>query len=443
MSIRLRLSFIIVALFLSAISNSFLTHWLGQVGEEKMKWVNHTHEVLYATERFLSAMKDAETGQRGYLLTEDLSYLEPYYSGLKLAKEEMSNLNSITTNKPEQKELLIKINNQMQYKFEELSETISLVQNGEKEKALELVMINKGKEYMDTIRGYFSTFTNNEMILLERRKGDLKEYKAVLTTLVFVEIVFFIGLYLATFWFLNKNLFLPLKLLVKTAEKVEKGKKLEASDIVDKDEVGILLSAFYNMAEKVYERERSLDHKAKHDSLTGLKNRETVLQDIEESIAKSQKSKTKIAILFIDLNSFKQVNDTLGHDFGDFILKEAALRFSLSVRSSDTIFRLGGDEFLIIIKNIENISHVFGVIKKIQNEFSVPMVFKGKSIDISISIGVSISPDDSVNSDELIEYSDIAMYASKKDKGNSYQLFDRSMLKRVGDKAVIRKDENP
>ncbi len=435
MSIRFRLSFLIVVLFLAAISNSIFTFWLEELGEEKLKWVNHTHEVIDTTERLLSVMKDAETGQRGYLLTGNTSYLEPYHNALIVATEELSRLKELTSDNPSQQKLLAKIAEQIEYKFEELAETVSLTQAGNRPAALEIVLLNKGKQYMETIRDDFSTFTNNEMILLEHRKGDFRENRAEITTLIFVEVSLFVGLAVVTFLFLSKSLFSPLQLLVKSAEKIEKGQKLEASDILEKDEMGHLLSAFYVMGEKVYEREKSLDRKAKHDSLTGLRNRTTALQEIEMSVLQSKKSNNKTAILFIDLNSFKQVNDSKGHEYGDRLLVETAVRLSASVRSSDVVFRLGGDECLIVLKNIIDINDVLGVIQKIENEFRVPAEIKGEVIDISISIGVSMAPDDSTNSSELIEFSDIAMYASKKDDNATYKLFERSMLKRASDKA--------
>lgn len=435
MSIQLKLSFLILALFITAMTSAVFIFWLESIGEKKLKWVNHTHEVLYTTEKLLSAMKDAETGQRGYLLTEDTSYLEPYHNGLVVAKEEFSKLKNLTLDNPDQQNLLLRIGEEMQYKFEELAETVALVQADKKSEAFEIVSLNKGKQYMDIIRGYFFTFTNNEIILLEIREGDFRKNRAEITTLVFVKFVVFFVLSLVTFLFLHKNLFSPLTLLVRSVEKIEKGQRLEAADIVGKDEMGHLLSAFYEMGHKVYEREKSLDYKAKHDSLTGLKNRTTLLQEIEKTVSKSQESKYKTAILFLDLNSFKQINDSLGHDFGDLVLKEAAFRLSASIRSSDAIFRLGGDEFLIIFKNITDINNVYHFIHKIQNEFGKPAEIRGKTIDISISIGVSIAPDDSTNSSELIEFSDIAMYASKRDKNAAYKLFERSMLRRAGDRS--------
>ncbi|WP_196138437.1 Npt1/Npt2 family nucleotide transporter [Aliikangiella sp. G2MR2-5] len=432
MSIRFKLSSLILILFIAAILNSVFFFRIEHLGQEKIAWIDHTHSVLYSTEKLLSAIKDAETGHRGYLLTEDIVYLKPYYDGLTFAKEELNRLTSLTSNKPLQQNVMMKISEQFQLMFKGLANSISLVQEGKRAEALKLVSLNESKAYMDSIRDYFSDFTKNELILLEKRKGDYREYRTQITTIIVIEVVLFIGLALITFQYLNKSLFSPLKLLVKNAEKVKKGEAIKTVDIVGQDEMGSLLSTFYDMGEKVYQREQKLAHEVKHDSLTGLKNRSTVLPEIEESISRTKVSKTKTAILFIDLDSFKQVNDTLGHEIGDLILKQTASKLASSVRSRDSVFRLGGDEFLVIVKDLESTENVITIIQKIRNATSEPLEVNGSFIDTSLSIGVSISPDDSICSTELIKYADIAMYASKKEN-TDYKLFRRDMLKRASD----------
>jgi len=433
LSIRLKLWVLLSVLFSAAIFNALFTFQLESYGEEKLKWVNHTHEVLSIKEALLSAMKDAETGQRGYLLTSNTSYLEPYHSGRIDAVEKFAELKELTSDNAGQQVILKSVNKQMGLKFEELAETIHQTQSGNKSKAVEMVVQNKGKQYMDNIRSHLSAFTHTELVLLEQRKGDFRKNRAQITTLISVEVAFFIGLAIITLFFLQRSFFHPLKLLVKSAKKVEAGDKLEVSDIVEKDELGHLLSTFYLMSEKVYQREQVLGHKAHHDELTGLKNRVTVSKEIEQSISDLQQSGGKLAVLFIDLNLFKQVNDTLGHDVGDLILKETANRLNSSVRSSDTVFRVGGDEFLVIARNLTTISDVHYLIDNMLNAFDEPAIIQGKPVDISISIGAAVSPDDTSCGSEIMKYSDVAMYEAKRDKDSNYKMFDKDMLKRASD----------
>ncbi len=140
-----------------------------------------------------------------------------------------------------------------------------------------------------------------------------------------------------------------------------------------------------------------------------------------------------MTILFIDLNGFKQLNDMLGHDAGDEILKETANRLKESVRSEDVVFRIGGDEFVVILKNITQASDARIVVTSILERFTTPFMFQGKPLEISLSIGIATSPDDSKNSEEILKFADIAMYSAKRDTSTNYRFFDNTMLKRESD----------
>lgn len=433
MSIRSKLSFLLACLFVASIGNAVFTFILEKSGDEKLAWVNHTNKVLNITEGFLSSMKDSETGQRGYLLTANISYLEPYIDGINKSKDRFNKLKELTLDNILQQKILDSIKVEMNLKFEELSKTIELFQNGNKNKALILVKENKGKKYMDDIRAQFNLFITNELILLEKRKGELAENRIQIRTLIFVEIIFFIGLAIITFMFMQRKFFLPIQLLLLCADKVKTGEELDVSDIVEKDEMGNLLSTFFFMSKSVYDRERSLDYTSKHDELTGLKNRISMFSEIEHAIHGLETSSEKLAILFLDLNSFKQVNDSLGHDIGDLVLKETADRINSSVRSNDTVFRIGGDEFLIIARAVKDVSDIQAVVANILKAFKTKAIIQGHSIDISISIGVAILPDDTNDSREVVKFADIAMYVAKRDKEANYKIFNKGMLRRSND----------
>ena len=435
MSIRLKLIFFISFLFLSAMGNSLFTFQLEKYGDEKLTWVNHTNEVILETKNLIGYIKDMETGQRGYLLTEDTSYLEPYHTGLINSKDHFERLRELTIDNPLQQKRLISLKKSMHLKFDELAETIKLTQenHGNASVALKIVKQNKGKQYMDNITQILKDFTNTEMILLEERKGDFRTHKAKITILVIAELLFFIFLAIMTISFLNKNLFHPLKLLLSSTHKMEKGERVDFTDLTSKDEIGYLLTSFLKMNSKVHERTKKLDYKAHHDELTGLKNRASMYLEIENDIKHLKDFKTKFAVLFLDLNKFKELNDTLGHDAGDAMLVETANRLKDSVRCDDIVFRLGGDEFIVLLKNVKNSLEVENILSHILKATKTPVMIQGKPVDISLSIGVAISPDDTNSSEEILKYSDIAMYAAKADKSIAYKFFDKNMLKRSND----------
>lgn len=437
MSIRFKLTILLGALFFTSILNSIFTFKLEAFGEDKLKWVMHTHEVINTSQKLLSAIKDAETGQRGFLLTENPSYLEPYYTGVIAAKEHFYDLKNLTEGNLKQQELLVSIEKNMVLKFAELSETVDLAQNGDISAALAIVTDNKGKLFMNKIRQQLSEFTNAELVLLEQRKGDFRQNRAQITTLVAVEFVVFIGLALFTIAFLQRSFFAPLRLLLQSAKIVESGAPIKASDIVEKNEMGHLLSTFIAMSDKVFERERVLSHKAEHDELTGLQNKSNLLEELDARVQDCCLKEGLLAVIFLDLNSFKQINDNFGHEVGDLVLQETATRLTAAVRSSDMLFRVGGDEFLIIAGDIKQTGDIHRVIKQILLAFESPANIRGETMSIDVSIGASIAPEHSIDSKMLIRYADTAMYVSKRDSQSSYKLFNSEMLKRSSDLKTV------
>ena len=197
--------------------------------------------------------------------------------------------------------------------------------------------------------------------------------------------------------------------------------------------MGNLLSAFFKMNEIVHEKTEALTYKAHHDELTGLKNRSMVNDDLEYALQHAKRSHSKVAVYFIDLNKFKEINDTLGHDVGDEVLVKTAQLLTKTVRRRDNIYRLGGDEFLIIGQEITQDSGVKRLSSKLLAQFSTSMIIGTEPMDVSLSIGVAIYPDHAQQGEELVKYADIAMYEAKKDEGTTCCDFTPSMLKRESD----------
>ncbi|GIU22597.1 diguanylate cyclase [Shewanella schlegeliana] len=436
MSIRFKLGLLLSLLFFAAIGNTVFTFILEEYGEEKLEWVIHTHEVLIESERLIGAVIDAETGQRGYLLTQDSAYLEPYHIGVSSVDRHLQELFRLTSDNLSQQKRLENISGLLTKKLAELDLTINLTQENTPSsisEASSIVKNNSGKNYMDAIRDELTSFNNEELVLLEQRKGAFNESRAYITTLIGAEILFFVFLSIITAMFVKNKFYQPLGMMIEATAKMERGERQEVSDILPKDEMGYLLSRFYQMSETVYAKAKLLDYEANHDYLTGLKNRTGLDTGVDYSI-KALSYGQKLAIFFIDLNKFKVLNDSLGHDVGDEILKESALRIKESVRSNDAVYRFGGDEFVVIVNDIKEADHAKIVAEKMLAKFSSPFLCRGHVIDISLSIGISISPEDSLQSCELINRADIAMYAAKRDESVNYKFFDNSMLCRVNDK---------
>ncbi|NMM13845.1 MAG: diguanylate cyclase [Rhodoferax sp.] len=166
---------------------------------------------------------------------------------------------------------------------------------------------------------------------------------------------------------------------------------------------------------------------ANHDGLTGLPNRALFVERLRHAIAHAHRNREKVAVMFLDLDKFKQINDTLGHHVGDQLLQVVAQRLTTCVREDDTVARLGGDEFTVILESIANTDDVPYVAQKIIDSLSRPMLLDGHEITVTVSVGISLYPADSEQSDDLIKYADTAMYLAKKVGRNNFQFFIAAM----------------
>ncbi len=169
--------------------------------------------------------------------------------------------------------------------------------------------------------------------------------------------------------------------------------------------------------------EEQLNYMATHDPLTGLPNRMLLLDRLKMALAQTKRNDQKLAIMMLDLDNFKNVNDTLGHMLGDELLKEIGVRLTGRLRQNDTISRLGGDEFIILLPVIERAEDAVEVAKIVLESFEQPFICNRHTITTSISIGIAIYPDDCQDMDSLLKNADIAMYYVKAHGRNGYHLF--------------------
>ncbi len=185
------------------------------------------------------------------------------------------------------------------------------------------------------------------------------------------------------------------------------------------------------------ELEERLEYQATHDTLTNLPNRFLFHDRLTQLIKISQRDSQKFALLFIDLDKFKIINDSLGHTIGDEVLKKIASRLRKSIREADTLARLGGDEFVIILGNIKENSIIPQICQKIIFEIKKPITIGEHTLHISSSIGISKYPKDSCDETELIQYADVAMYDAKGDGRDTYKFFNQRMSQEANEKAAL------
>lgn len=175
--------------------------------------------------------------------------------------------------------------------------------------------------------------------------------------------------------------------------------------------------------------EKQLIISAYTDSLTKLANRERFHQELSAQVEKSRSTGSAFALLVIDLDKFKEVNDGYGHDYGDRLLKMAAKRLTSCVRENDLVSRMGGDEFTVIVRKIHNETDAVKVVERILKSFRKDFAIKEKRLSVSSSIGIAIFPDDAITEEKLLKSADMAMYAAKKSGRDTYSRFNHDLHK--------------
>lgn len=201
-----------------------------------------------------------------------------------------------------------------------------------------------------------------------------------------------------------------------------------------KERTAELAKSNIGLAAEVSERrlaEQRVVHMANHDALTGLPNRTLLIDRIEQAMVHAHRSGTKLAVLFLDLDRFKNVNDSLGHAVGDQLLQAVSARLSACLREGDTAARLGGDEFIISLPDVHDASEVTGVLERIQAALSKPFSVSGHQLPAEASIGIALYPDDAASVQTLMRNADTAMYHAKESGRANYQFFGTQMTERV------------
>jgi diguanylate cyclase (GGDEF)-like protein len=193
---------------------------------------------------------------------------------------------------------------------------------------------------------------------------------------------------------------------------------------------------------QLLDNQQRLDHLAHHDQLTGLPNRLFLAAHLPGAIAAAKRTGAPLAVLFLDLDRFKHINDTCGHETGDKLLQAVAGRIREAVRTGDVVVRMGGDEFIVVLGVVKNSEQVSETAARINAALATPVVIDGRPLVTTASIGVSLFPRDGHDADALLRHSDTAMYQAKDRGRNNFQVFspfmDRKLKERVAIEAKLR-----
>jgi diguanylate cyclase (GGDEF)-like protein/PAS domain S-box-containing protein len=192
-----------------------------------------------------------------------------------------------------------------------------------------------------------------------------------------------------------------------------------------------------HLVEQLKEREQALSRLALHDPLTGLANRSLFFDRLDQAIARGQRAGEQLAVLFVDLDRFKLINDSFGHPFGDEVLKDVAARLKEQIRKDDTVARIGGDEFLMLLAPIDSPDAAAAVARKLITLLRHPYAGTRGEIALTVSIGISVCPDDGTVAEDLVRQADTAMYMAKQDGRNTFRFYAADMTRQAFDRTLL------
>jgi diguanylate cyclase (GGDEF)-like protein len=261
-----------------------------------------------------------------------------------------------------------------------------------------------------------------------------KEFLGLAITVIIASLLQAFLIALILLWLSAKLVTSPLRRIATTIANINperpKAIKLPVLPNHDKNELGYLLQHTQNMLEKLSNTQDQLRNLATRDPLTNRPNRTLITDRLSRAIMAAERNKTLIAVLFMDLDRFKNINDSLGHDVGDLLLIETSQRLTDILRCNDSVGRLGGDEFLIVLEGAKEISEIVRTVQRITKALSKPFFLQSHEVITSGSIGISIFPNDGKDINTLMRCADLAMYEAK-GSAAQWHFFAKEMSDRV------------
>ena len=341
--------------------------------------------------------------------------------------------------------------------FETLSNIMdmqmTMSQDQRYEKDAFLLFSNKGFERLKILQQEEYNYAVAKMATVDKEVYFIAKVNASLLNKVLIQnreqllvMLFFITLAVLAVLhkFVKHRLTLPLQQLMGQIEKIEKSDYMITPPVKTGDELEAISHNINQLAETVNQREtqlkvskQDLEFLSLHDPLTDLPNRRFFMSRLDHAIDNAKRNQNKLAVMFLDIDQFKHLNDTLGHDKGDELLKKVSSRLAHTLRSADTLARIGGDEFNILIENVRYGEEVKTVVEKLLENFDKPFMCEtGEPLNATASIGIALYPDDGEDAVTLIKHADMAMYQSKGERSGHYRFFSQKFAEYVKKKIL-------
>lgn len=298
---------------------------------------------------------------------------------------------------------------------------------------------NNIEPLLDRMKQRASNFKFELGVASAKNTTELTSVARSLSDFVIIIAIVFTCIGIAGYFVFHHSILKPIQHFVEALKLEAHDKHVEPNQFLvsQASEFRNLASAFQDMREQVRIRQSHLDHMAHHDSLTQLPNRTLLRDRLEQAIARSRRDNAMVALMFLDLDRFKHINDSVGHDVGDELLILVAQRLIGCIRSTDTVSRLGGDEFAVVLEGVTHADQVANMARKILAAFELPFRVTNHELHTSTSIGIALGPNDGKDVDALIKDADIAMYHAKDLGRNNFKFYSSEMAAEVAEHMVI------
>ena len=405
--------------------------YLEDISLTKHNQMIHSYHVNEESERLLGHLSEAETGNRGFLLSNNTDYLSPYNSAVNDTRKSLLQLVALTQATPSQQKQLTQIDILISDYLQILDESIQLYKNGSTQGALQLVLSDKGKILADELRNQIAIFNQTQSNLLKIQRENYQLIQSTILLTFILGTILFILFIIVFAWSFRKKILTPLTSLTNSAKKFRLYTNFEPVEITNKDEIGDLAHAYNSMGKSIHdsarhilsshqkaltERDDALYH-AITDSLTGLKNRKYFNLEIQNHIQESHRYENPLSILILDIDFFKKINDTYGHNVGDDVLHVLGKMLQKETRAGDMAVRYGGEEFVIVLTNTDVARAELKAeqLRNITENLLIPEL-DGKRITISVGVTELRKSDERI--DTFIDRADKALYQAKESGRN-------------------------
>jgi diguanylate cyclase (GGDEF)-like protein len=382
---------------------------------ESLRLVEHTFQTKDTLGEVFDDLVNAESGMRGYLITGSREFLVPYDEGTAHLNEDLDRLTFLLRDDPNESRQLSDLRLLTPERLRILEQLRPLAPIDADNLRRAIPILEDGKVIMDEIRTTLGAMTSEENRLLGLRQTALTRarHEAFLVEAVALPLSVLIAL-VSVFVF-TRRLARRLNAIESNAGRLEEGVPLDPPE-ESQDEVGHLSRVIALAAEQIAALQDDLRRSAAVDPLTHLNNRRGFMPIAEHQLRVAQRTREPAALVFLDVDGLKHVNDTLGHACGDTLISEAAMVLRTTFRASDLLARLGGDEFCVLLRGDSALSAERAV-ERLQQAANVINEEEGRTFNLSLSVGIArFDPGDPVSLDHLIEKADGLMYAHKRTK---------------------------